>query len=139
MVRPIVLAATMLLAGPASAQKGVERWSATSTTAMSITGDIVLSPTRLTAAGRTLPLKVAADVRGFGTDHGPVGARILKVTRPANPVLKNGNRLCTAPVRWVAVWREQTGDLGMAVFAGTRQPAREDVPGLCGTFLYSRP
>ncbi len=106
---------------------------------MSITGDIVLSPTRITFKGGTsLPLAVAADVRAFGSFNGPVAARILAVTHPANPTLLNGNTLCGAPVRWLAVWRTAGQGLGMAVFSGEKQPAGESDHGLCGDFFYDR-
>lgn len=124
----------------AAAAAGVEHWSATSNTAMAITGDITLSPTRLAMAGKSLPLAVAADVPAFGTSlNGPRPARILKVTRPADPKLLNGNTLCGAPARWIAVYRTDAGkSLNMAVFSSVAQPTGEDDKGLCGTFLYSR-
>ena len=141
----ILLAA---LATPARASPGIEHWAATSTTAIGITGDITLSPDRLAMAGRSLPLARAADRPAFRHDSGTSPARILRVTRPADPVLLHGNRMCgglagkSAPVRWIAVWREtmfsQTG-LEMAVFSSIEQPTGEGSPGLCGTFLYTRP
>jgi hypothetical protein len=121
----------------AQAAGGEEEWSAESKTAMFITGDITLSSSRLAMAnGASLLLRVAAGVRNFGS--GPVAARILTVTQPANPALLRRNRLCDAPVRWVAVWRIGDSELGMAVFSGAAQPSGKSLPGLCGTFTYSR-
>lgn len=129
-----------LSATVASASPGTERWSATSSTAMAITGDISLSPTRLVmAGGRVLPLTVDSDTKRFTTPTGNQAARLLRVTRPANPTLRNGNRLCGAPVRWIAVYRSNQGrDLNLAAFSGTARPTGEAGTGLCGTFLYSR-
>ncbi|WP_093569591.1 hypothetical protein [Methylobacterium sp. 174MFSha1.1] len=136
------MAATLLSAltvNPALAAPGVERWSALSRTAMAITGDITLSPTRLVAAGKSLPLAVAADVPAFGTLTGPVPARILRVTKPVDPVLLRGNRLCGAPVRWIVAYRGDDGRrLTLAAFTGDTLPTRESGPGLCATFSYAR-
>lgn len=131
----VALSAITVSAAPAT-----ERWSATSSTAMAITGDISLSPTRLVmAGGKVLPLKVDSNPKRFTTPDGNQAARLLRVTRPANPTLLNGNTLCGTPVRWIAVYRSTTGrDLNLAAFSSTARPTGEVGPGLCGTFLYSR-
>ncbi|MGX7706445.1 hypothetical protein [Methylobacterium sp. Gmos1] len=137
--RAVTLLLPMLAASPALAASGVERWSALSLTAQAITGDIALSPTRLVAAGRSLPLAVAADIPAFGTLAGPVAARILRVTRPVDPVLLRGNRLCGAPVRWIVAYRREGGRrLTLAAFTGNDLPASESGPDLCATFSYAR-
>lgn len=126
---------------PAYAQAGTEHWVATSSTAMAITGDIVLSPTRISMAGKTLPLRVVADVPAFQTaNDGVIGARVLQIVKPAAPVLLNGNRLCRAT--WIAVWRTHAfgqTNLDMAVYSGSTMPKAEDELGLCGTYMYSKP
>ncbi|MBE7219132.1 MAG: hypothetical protein INR64_11735 [Caulobacteraceae bacterium] len=140
-MRSLLAAALFAAASLPAAQPGVEVWKPLSSTAQ-ITGTIHLSPTRLTTAnGAALPLAVAADTPAFETDTGTYPARILRVTRPANPVLSPRNRFCTAPVRWIVVWREkvvQEGSLGMAVFSSPQRPTGEGSPGLCGTFGYVR-
>lgn len=129
----------ILLSTPGLAAPGVERWTATSTTAMGITGDIALSPTRLIAAGKVFPLAFAAEVTNFATNQGLQAARILRVTRPISPILRNGNKLCGAPVRWIALYRSDYGkSLNLAAFTGAAQPSGETGTDLCGTFLYSR-
>ncbi|MBN8809410.1 MAG: hypothetical protein J0I47_14405 [Sphingomonas sp.] len=135
----LTTAILLLIPAAAFAAAGVERWSATSTTAMAITGDITLSPTRLVANGKVFPLVVAADVTDFASTTGPQAARILRVTKPVNPVLRNGNRLCGSPVRWIAVYRTDRGrNLNLSAFSGVRRPTGETGTGTCGTFLYSR-
>ncbi|OAS24989.1 hypothetical protein [Methylobacterium platani] len=139
MIRTGLVAAAMLAAVPSRAAPEVEHWSALSKTAMAITGDIALSPARLVAAGRTLPLAVAADVADFGTVAGPAPARILAVTKPADPVLLHGNTLCGVPVRWIVAYRRDDGRrLTLAVFGGEARPSAESGPGLCRTFSYAR-
>ncbi len=140
----LALLAALALAAPATHGRpapGEERWEAMSHTATAITGDIRLSPHRLKTARAALPLAVARDLPAFKAEGGRlVGARVLRVTRPADPVLLNGNRLCgTAPVHWLAVWRDDGGKtLSMAVFSGDALPTGLDDPGLCGTYGYTR-
>jgi hypothetical protein len=138
----IAAAALMWMSqNPASAKAGEEKWVAYSRTAMSITGDILLSPTRLRAAHVNLPLKVAADNPRFGVDDGLVAARVLALTEPSNPKLLNGNTFgCDKPVRWIAVWQFDHGQqLGMAVFDSVKMPKSESDPGFCGSYYYARP
>lgn len=121
---------------------GEERWVASSRTAQAITGDVLLSPTRLRAAGVDFPLKVAADLPDFVGDFGaPVPARLLAVTRPMNPKLLRGNTLgCGHPIRWIAVWRlDGGGGLALDVFESARMPRTVKDPGFCGSYFYVRP
>ena len=77
----------------------------------------------------------------FKADTGTYRARILRVTRPANPKLDARNRFCTAPLRWIVVWRDGAGasqTLGMAVFSGQARPASLKADGLCAIFTYVR-
>jgi hypothetical protein len=139
--RSVLLFAATIASAATANTSGEERWVAFSKTAYSITGDIALSPTQLKTARATFPLAVAADIRSFGADEGVVAARVLRVTRPSNPALLNGNRLCQGPVRWVAVWRtpDDPKMLVMAAFSGRTMPRSIKTPGLCGTYYYSRP
>jgi hypothetical protein len=144
-----IMASALLFATAGQAERrGEERWQAFSKTAMSITGDILLSPRRLHAAGHDFPLKVAADLPTFESGKGPVAARILRVTKKMNPKLLNGNRLgCRGPIQWVVVWRLRDGYLQplrgkmleMAVFDGPKMPKSVEEDSLCGTFSYTSP
>ena len=133
-----VVAALGVSPGLAAVKGRVEHWTAMSTTAMSITGDIDLSPTLLRAGHVTYPLRVTADVPGFRADVGTFPARILEVTRPIKATLRNGNSFCDPSPRWLVVYRTDPKTLGMAVFAGPARPASIDSPGLCGTFNYTK-
>lgn len=125
----------------ALAKKGEEHWSALSTTAISITGDIVLSPTHLNAAGHDFPLRVATDLSDYGAFFGSVPARVLRVTSKMNPKLLNGNTFgCRSPAEWIVVYRFDHGSkLGMDVFSGPDSPTTDTDPGMCATYTYVRP
>jgi hypothetical protein len=119
---------------------GEERWRAASTTAISITGDIRLSPTRLIAAGQVIPIAVAADLPAYSSINGTFPARVLKVVKPRKVILKNGNDFgCEAPIRWIVVFRQgDRNSLGMEVFEGTALPSSSDDDGFCGNYGYYR-
>jgi hypothetical protein len=136
----IAVAILLLISGSAPAKPREERWSAMSTTAISITGDILLSPTRLRMEGADFPLKVVADLPRFQGDTGPVAARVLKVTRPMDPKLLNGNKLgCRGPIRWIVVWQFDHGrQLGMDTFKAGPMPTAVKNPTFCGSYFYLR-
>jgi hypothetical protein len=143
LIRTAVLVAASLLAiieSDASAKSRQERWLATSNTAISITGDILLSPTRLQMAGQALPLRVVADLPSFDGDLGRVSARVLAVTRPRELRLQNGNRFgCGKPIRWIVVWQRDGGKtLAMDTFMGQKMPTSVHSGGFCASYFYSR-
>lgn len=137
-----LLAATLLCIASAAQAKpaGEERWRAASTTAISITGDIRLSPTRLIAAGQTIAVTVAADLPAYQSITGVFPARVLKVTSPRRVKMLRGNEFgCNAPVRWIVVYRQGArNSLGMEVFEGTAMPRSSDDQGFCGSYSYYR-
>ena len=127
----------------ATAMSGEERWTASSRTALAITGDIVLSPTWLRASGVEFPLRVAGDLPNFENDFDrPIPARVLAVTRLMNPRLRNGNTLGCGrgqPIRWIVVWRYDGGKaLGMDTFSGSQMPQSVKDAGFCGSYFYLR-
>jgi hypothetical protein len=146
-LRCAAAAVALLIPTQGDAKGREERWIAFSTTAMGVTGDILLSPTRLRTAGHDIPLQVAADDPAFGGDDGPVRARILRITRRMDPRLLRGNTLCGVPARWIAVWHlggklwsgRRGKMLEMAVFTGERQPQSVNDAGLCATYSYTSP
>lgn len=138
-VSRILVVGTTALAAAATARPGEEKWIATSTAGMAITGDIILSPRRLRTEHADFPLRVISDVPNFGGQFGPVPARVLAVTRPKNPVLLNGNRLCRRPVRWIVVSHLKDGGLELDAFESRRMPTSIGSTGSCGSLFYSRP
>lgn len=142
LISTFALASTLALAASSEAwaKRGEEHWVAFSKTAMSITGDIVLSPSRLNADGYDFPLRAARDLPNYGAFFGSVPARVLRVMRPMDPKLMNGNRLgCGHPIQWIVVYRFDNGMLGMDVFEGADLPTMVSDPGMCGTYTYTRP
>lgn len=142
--RPMIAAVLLgVLAGHAHAKNGEEHWIAYSRTAMAITGDILLSPTRLRASGVDFPLRVTADLPAYETHLGrSVSARVLAVTRRMDPKLLNGNTLgCgrTLPIRWIVVWRSERGKvLGMDTFSAGPMPTSSKIERFCGSFSNFR-
>ena len=138
----VVALCAMLGTTPASvslARGSEEHWLALSTTAMGITGDILLSPTRLKAGGHVFPLEVVHDLPNYGAYFGPVEARVLRITRRMNPKLLSGNRLgCGSPINWVVVYHIDHNTLGMDVFGGSLVPTSSRSSGFCSLYTYTR-
>jgi hypothetical protein len=141
---PIIAAVIFACAfSQAVAKTREDSWTAYSRTAMAITGDIRLSPTRLSASGAHFPLKFVADVPDFQNDFDErIPARVLTVTRHMDPKLRNGNTLgCgrNEPIRWIVVWQYNHGNaLAMYTFSGSQMPKSVKADGFCGSYFYSR-
>jgi hypothetical protein len=127
------------------AAEGVEKWIATSTTATSITGNITFTPTKIQFQnGQSLALTTVGRVADFKAEGEKVAAMVYRVTPPADPVLKNGNRLCGGaghgqPVTFVVTWSPEPlpGDKpprSMAAFSGKDAPHSDE--GVCGIYNY---
>jgi hypothetical protein len=126
-----------------SAAWAAEHWQATSTTAMSITGNVTLAPDKITfATGKFLPLAAPVPLPGFSVEGHKVAATLYKVTAPADLQLLRGNRLCDGhPVTYIVVWTPQPigGDVAprsMSPFSGPAVPTTDASPTSCGTFNY---
>jgi hypothetical protein len=133
--------------GAAAAAGAAEHWEATSTTAMSITGNVTFTPEKIVFQnGRSLPLSFLGHVAGFKAMGETADAAIYRVTSPADPTLRNGNHLCggaghAVPVTFVAVWVPTAlpGDAtprSMAAFSGKDAPRSAEGDDVCGTFNY---
>jgi hypothetical protein len=139
-LRTAVLAAAVLVAdsfGQSAAAITPEHWTATSRTAMAITGDVRFTPARIVFQnGRAIRIAPIPRPRGF-----PAAAtQLYRVAPPSDPVLLNGNRLCGARrVTYVLVSRARSpaGDVELSVYDGARPPANEG-EGLCATYFYQR-
>lgn len=135
-MKSLLLAATVVVAAavaPALAQG--DRYRAFSTTAESITGDIVLDDFSITFAnGEALEFSaLVAD--HFTVDGEQVNASVYSVADPADPVLENGNRLCGAgDVSYVANWAAGEGLTIVAVFTGDAPPESSDE--MCASYTY---
>ena len=119
-----------------------EPWEAVSTTALAITGNVRVSPDRITFQnGKSLPLAAAGIVPQFREAMGTTSAALYRVIAPADPVLLRGNRLCGKPVTFIAVWKPARvgSDIDpreMAAFSGSARPTVAGGPDFCGTYTY---
>ncbi len=138
----IRVAITLALLAPGMAHaEWQERWTATSTTAMSITGDVTLLSDRMVfATGKSLPISKVKNIT-FTDDIGEVGpATIYKVTSPADPILLNGNQLCGKAVTYVVIWRPKPfvprgpAERALAAYSGSEPGTTANDS--CGTFRY---
>jgi hypothetical protein len=123
---------TLVLAGPAAA--GGAKWTAVSTTAMSITGDIEMTDDSITFQnGARIGLRPVADAAGIFTLDPPT----------ANPVLLNGNYLCgsNVPPKYLALPSDGTTAYLLA-FDGPDVPKLAadplDQTGICALYTYQR-
>jgi hypothetical protein len=133
--------------GSSFAAEGAEKWRATSTTAMSVTGDVTFMPTKIQFQnGQSLTLATVGPVSDFKVEGEKVQATVYRVTTPADLALKNGNHLCgstghSQPVTFIVTWNPEAfpGDKpprSMAAFSGKDAPRSDDGPASCGVYNY---
>ncbi|HEX4157453.1 MAG TPA: hypothetical protein VHY79_03190 [Rhizomicrobium sp.] len=114
-------------------------WRPSNTTATSITGPVIVQPTRLHAGNTDFSLRLDSSVAAFKPGQGSIPARIYAVTSTTNPALLNGNKLCgDAPPRWIVVVPQPPMGLEVDAFNSVDKPASPASPGLCNTFSYTR-
>ena len=139
----------LLLALPALAQEA-GYWRADSQTARSITGDIALSPDKLTinflafTISRIRGLESAEVSAAFNPDPGTSGAASLfRLDIPASRKFLHKNTLCgTDDTTWMATFVAGR-TLTIVFFSGPRPPtftvdALSNSSDLCGTYTYIR-
>ncbi len=148
---------------PAPAAPGipVTGWTATSTTSMSITGDLSISPGRIAFAGKTFPLRDPQVLRGARLANAlkipslvaPAGASatLYETSIPATVTLRGGNTLCgsNATARWMLFVRSPASpghkaELHVGVFSNATAPnldpkAIANSRSFCGTYFYESP
>jgi len=148
-----------LIDAPAKAQPQAqpqEKWVAMSNTAVNITGDITISPDKLTMGGidypltlvRTLDAQHLSDVGSRfveGVDN-PTGARLYKTRIPATiKPLRGGATICEKDARWLLTVKGSWAyikkpELSLVFFESDAEPnlatATESAE-FCGTFNYA--
>lgn len=128
---PTALIAGALVIAPAMA----EDFTAISTTAMSITGDISLEDSEIVFSdGQSLVFdELVQDV--FAVDGEEVAASVYSVGQPQVLELLNGNTLCgDAPVTYVATWAGMD-DLTIVAMFDTEEAPGSDAE-MCASFTY---
>jgi hypothetical protein len=136
-----VLFATAFFSGQVLAAP-FQHWIAISNTAMSITGDVQFSPSRIIFVDHSeLKLTFAGSNSGLtwfdSVRNQP--AQLYKIAGPRNPRLLNGNYLCGShtPPSFLSVV-EHGADVYLTVFSGDGLPSAKDYEArFCAGFSYS--
>lgn len=153
MIRPKLLAAIALLALTCSVSAPAQEkgaWRAASTTARSITGDLIFSNEKLSINFSTFPiaqirdLKPAEIVATFSPANAPTGAgSLFRLSIPAGKVFLHKNTLCGSEgTQWMVTYVAGR-TLQIAFFSGASMPvltpdAVANTTNLCGTYTYTR-
>ena len=127
----LALTLSLALASPALA----DTYAAVSNTAMSITGDIEFDDFSITFEnGEQITFdELIGD--SFVVDGQRVNASVYSVAEPRDPVLLNGNRLCGAPVTYVASWGTSDNS-GTVVAVFSTEDAPESSDEMCASYTY---
>jgi hypothetical protein len=122
-------------------------WIAVSNTAMSITGDVTFTPTRMTFQnGQTIELQYLAmrptSARQRTSFGDAAHYRLYRVTSQTNPTLRNGNKLCDSGPTFLTIAYEpeasQETTVLAAFYTGAAAPPQwEESSTLCATFTYA--
>lgn len=122
-----------------------EKWDAFSTTAQSIPGNVVFAADRITFEnGKSLELLRLGTMARFTIGFEKRTITLYKVTKPDDPPLLKGNRLCghqpkPEPVTFLAVWKASGASYeptrGFAAFKGDTVPTSDD--NTCGTYNFT--
>ena len=125
-------------------------WRAASSTAMSITGDVSLSETKITINFANFTIAQIRDLQPAevaGAFDGQTGSQgsgsLYRLSIPATKQFKRRNTLCGAEeTQWMVTYAAGR-DLRVAFFSGAGMPvltaeAVSNSTSLCGTFSYVR-
>jgi hypothetical protein len=144
---------------PLTAQPEVPvKWTAMSTTAMGITGDIETTKNELIIQNHRLRLSVAKKLQGEeledtsdllnATRNSSTRGELYRTYFPGRTRLQGTNTLCgNAPTQWVVIVhtidRDNRTNLDLAFFSGNQQPDLKPAAiriskNLCGTFWYQQ-
>ena len=136
-----LLLSTLLALSLVTAAWAATRLSATSNTAMSITGDVTLGAGRITFGnGKSVAVKKVASGKEGQWDpiaSGAAKADVYELAKPQDPKLLRGNRLCgSGPVRYLAFFK--TGDVltELVVFQPKADPFGSGPDRVCATYTY---
>jgi hypothetical protein len=142
---PLALLGVLFALITAAALPAPQHWEAVSNTAMSITGDVAFTPSRLTFAnGKSLDLRYAGTrpiSHASSTPHGTAQSfKLYQVVTRTNPTLLRGNVLCdeTPTYVGVAVSPEHNAMTEfLNVYNGETAPTSWDSDELCASYTYA--
>jgi hypothetical protein len=137
----------LLLSLVVAAAGDAQQWIAVSNTAMSITGDVHFSPSRLTFEnGQSIGIEYITTWATTPTERKQYGNatsyRLYRVTTSADPVLLKGNKLCGAhPTYFTVAYRAEAAPPGTTIlaafFTGSKPPAQWEMSStLCAAYTY---
>ena len=138
------------LAARAAAQEDRGLWSATSTNAHAVTGDITIGEAKVTLNFATFPLALIRRLKPvevsavFDADvNAGIEGTLYRLHVPPGKYIVKKNTLCGGEeTQWMATYA--TGHtLKVAFFSGDEMPvftfdAMQDTTTLCGKFVYGR-
>ena len=145
MLKQGLMITALAFAVPCVAASGAERWTATSNTASSITGNVTLEANRIVfSGGKFLPIAREKNITFNDGMGNRVPASLYRVTAPDDPPLLRGNRICGQPgakVTYLIIWHArpvmpgQPDGRAFAAYLGNTEPS-PTADGACGTFFY---
>ena len=137
-------------AGATPRDDRTDKWTAASTTAMSITGDIAITPESISFAHKTFRIRFVREIdkahlddAGRIADAGesPPSARLYGIQIPRNTILLYRNTMCGPhDAKWMLVVYGNRA-LSLAFFSGETEPNLDYQSvavghNLCGTYGY---
>jgi hypothetical protein len=139
-MKPLLLS-TLLAFSLVTAASAAERFPAYSNTALSITGDLTLGAGRIIFGnGKSVAVRKVASGKEGQWDpiaSGKAKADVYELTKPQDPKLLRGNKLCgSGPVRYVAFFRTDDKLTEMVVFNPKADPFGSDPDRVCATYTY---
>jgi hypothetical protein len=135
MIASLVLAA-MMAGGPSA---GPQHWQALSTTAMAVTGDVTMTPARMSFSdGKYLNVAYA----GSGRD-GKKTVWFYRITTVHQPILIRGNTICQTTPSYVAVEYVHDNTVtptGVTIYVSfynsKKRPVSLNTDGFCSSYTY---
>jgi hypothetical protein len=140
--RKVAILVALMTCGNRAHAAATEHWIAVSNTAISITGDVRFSPSRIVFVNHAaLPLAPVGEATGLtwadSMHDRPV--TVYRITQRGNPQLLGGNFLCGAATTpsFLSVLK-QGDDVYLTIFTGAEPPtARDFASRICAGFAYS--
>lgn len=126
-----VLCAAMLAATAVPAKAAAcQDWTATSRTAISITGNIKTCRNSVTFGnGKRLNLEYEGKKNGPWVVGSQLSGAVYRVSPPSDPELLNGNTLCAQKARYIVLSSPPVGGLALSVFS-------DDLKNFCALYYY---
>ena len=119
--------------------------NALSRTAESITGNISIGDNVIKMARASFKVKKIGTLSQYQTFLGTVSiATIYKLSNPRNPVMLNGNKICTKKIHWYVIYQFKNNpeaskdEICMSAFQSKEKPLSDAQNGFCAGFCYSQ-